>query len=162
MTATTTAESRRAHPTAQRAPLQVVPEGYRPPQARRRRARILTMSAVVIACVFVFGLAGIHVLLTEGQFRLGRLQAKANDAQAEYVRLRLEVAQLESPQRIVADAQERLGMISPSALTYLTPTSPATAVARPATPVHTTTTAKRKATPTQAWATTKPALTSHP
>jgi hypothetical protein len=122
----------------------------------------MTASAVLIACAGVFGLAGIHVLLTEGQFRLGHLQTKANDAQAEYVRLRLQVAQLESPQRIVADAQERLGMVSPSALTYLTPTSPATAVARPKTSAHTTTTIKRKTTATQAWATAKPALTSHP
>ena len=158
-----TAERRRAaHPSAQRAPLQVVPAGYRPPQARRRRARLITVSAIAIACVLVFGLAGIHVLLTEGQFRLAHLQTKANDAEAEYVRLRLEVAQLESPQRIVADAQERLGMISPSALTYLTPTSAVT-VARHATmPAHTTTTTKRKTIATLGWATAKPALASHP
>src|SRR5258708_23275076 len=101
-TTATTAESRRAtHPSAQRAPLQVVPAGYRPPQARRRRARLITAGAIAIACVLVFGLAGIHVLLTEGQVRLGHLQTQSHHAQAEYVRLRLQVAQLESPQRIV-------------------------------------------------------------
>jgi hypothetical protein len=178
MTATTVAESQRqprpqrALPTPQRAPLQVVPEGYRSPQARRRRARLMTASGVLVACVIVFGLAGIHVLLAEGQFRLGSLQTKATDAQTQYVRLRLQVAQLESPQRIVADAQERLGMVSPSALTYLTPTSPATVVAHPTTATRTATTTKRAAAttktthqsadPTQGWATAKPALASHP
>jgi hypothetical protein len=104
----------------------------------------------------------VHVLLTEGQFHLQRLQTKANDAQNEYVRLRLQVAQLESPQRIVADAQERLGMVSPSALTYLTPASPVAAPARPATAAHTPTSSKSRIPSTQGWAAAKPALASHP
>jgi cell division protein FtsL len=170
MTAPTVVDSRRAHPAARpvpvkapsKAPLKVVPDGYRPPRHRRRRARLLTATCVVLACGLLFALVGIHVLLTQGQFRLGRLQTQADDAQAQYVRLRLQVAELESPQRIVADAQERLGMISPSALTYLTPTNPTT----PTTAKHTTSTVPRtthKASDaTQGWAAAKPALASHP
>ncbi|HWW53368.1 MAG TPA: hypothetical protein VNY84_06350 [Acidimicrobiales bacterium] len=171
MTTTMPAE-RQAHPAGRgprvRPPLRVVPEGYRTPQARRRRARIVTVISVVAACGLLFGLAGIHVLLTEGQFRLQRLQTQANDAEAQYVRLRLQVAQLESPQRIVADAQERLGMVAPSALTYLTPpTAPAT-VSTPQTGAASPAAASARARadhptdPTQAWATAKPALASNP
>jgi cell division protein FtsL len=174
MTATTIPAERHAHPAGRglrsRPPLQVLPEGYRTPRARRRRARIVTAISVVAACGLLFGLAGIHVLLTEGQFRLQRLQTQADDAQAQYVRLRLQVAQLESPQRIVADAQERLGMVAPSALTYLTPPNPPATVPTPQTAAGSPITAAASAgartdhptDPTQGWATVKPALASHP
>jgi cell division protein FtsL len=172
--ATTSPAERRAHPAGRgprvRPPLRVVPAGYRTPQARRRRARIITGISVLAACGLLFGLAGIHVLLTEGQFRLQRLQTQADDAQAQYVRLRLEVAQLESPQRIVADAQERLGMVAPSALTYLTPPSPpATTPALPTSAASASTSGAsarprtdHAADPTQDWSTAKPALASNP
>ena len=40
-------------------------------------------------------------------------------AQAENQRLRLDVARLESPSRIVAEAQARLGMVPPAVVIYL-------------------------------------------
>ena len=163
------ADSRRLHPAAKpsapapRPTLRLVPK----PRPRRARRRLLAALGVVVAGTVLFGLAGIHVLLTEGQFRLGRLQGQADDAQAQYVRLRLQVAELESPQRIVAEAQERLGMITPSALTYLTPTTPATTSHPTNAAKHTTSTTTRarttsKTDATQAWAAAKPALASHP
>jgi hypothetical protein len=138
-------------------------------------------SGVLAACGLLFGLAGVHVLLAEGQFRLAHLQHKADDAQAGYVRLRLQVAQLESPERIVAEAQERLGMVAPTSLTYLTPAGPVTAAhAGPAAPSGATSGATlATATPaapatgptarahapadtTQGWAAAKPVLANHP
>jgi cell division protein FtsL len=117
--------------------------------------------AVVVAGAVLFGLAGVHVLLAEGQFRLQNLKHQADDAQARYVRLRLEVAQLESPQRIVAAAQQRLGMVPPSSLTYLTPTrTVATPIEGTAPP--TTAPAGRPPDTTRGWATAKPALASRP
>jgi cell division protein FtsL len=110
----------------------------------------------------LFGLAGVHVLLTEGQFRLERLQTQSDDAQAQYVRLRLEVAQLESPERIVAAAQERLGMVPPTALTYLTPTGPVSAPASSAPVTPPAPRSRPAADPTQGWASAKAALSSRP
>jgi cell division protein FtsL len=121
---------------------------------------------VLVGCAAVFGLVGVHVLLTQGQFRLARLQSRADDEEARYVRLRLEVAGLESPARIVAAAQERLGMVAPSSLTYLTPEAPISFVGAPTTrtasvpapapPSH------RAGEQTRRWAAVKPALASHP
>jgi cell division protein FtsL len=118
------------------------------------------VAGVLLACGIVFALAGVHVLLTQGQFRLERLQRQDADAQAQYVRLRLEVAQLESPGRIVAEAQERLGMVPPNAVTYLTPSGPVPAPH----PAASTGGAKTRKTPdtTQGWAAAKPALARRP
>jgi cell division protein FtsL len=159
--------------------LEVVPPRSRSPQTRRRRARLVAGAGVIVAFVAVFGLVGIHVLLAQGQFRLAHLQGQADDAQARYIRLRLEVAQLESPERIVAAAQERLGMVAPSSVTYLTPTG---ATAGPAGHPPEGPGVTRAGTPgadqragsgppagsdpptegTQQWAAVKPALSSRP
>lgn len=79
--------------------------------------------------VSLFGLVASHVMLTQGQFRLDVLRARAASEQSRYERLRLKVAELESPSRIVAAAQERLGMVPPPSVTYLSPTG---AVSAPA------------------------------
>ena len=41
-----------------------------------------------------------------------------------YDRLRLQVAELEAPERVVAAAQQRLGMVPAPGVTYLSPTGP--------------------------------------
>ena len=92
---------------------------------RVRRRRLLACSVAALAAACVLGLVISHVALAQGQFELEKLQAKAADEQARYERLRLQVAQLESPARVVAAAQERLGMVAPAGVTYLSPTGPA-------------------------------------
>jgi len=94
------------------------PSGVR----RQRRARLLAVVAIVVAAVCLFGVVVAHVVLTQNQFRLDQLQQQSAARQAEYDRLRLQVAELESPDRIVAEAQQRLGMVSPTGVTYLAPT----------------------------------------
>jgi cell division protein FtsL len=89
---------------------------------RRRRLLAFSVAAVSVACVL--GLVVSHVALAQGQFELEKLQGKAAEEQAHYERLRLQVAQLESPSRVVAAAQERLGMVPPPGVTYLSPTGP--------------------------------------
>ncbi|HVE45576.1 MAG TPA: hypothetical protein VNA57_02350 [Acidimicrobiales bacterium] len=107
-------------------PLRVV----RPAPSRRpRRARVVTVLVAVGVLLGLFGLVASHVMLTQGQFRLDGLRARAAIEQARYERLRLKVAELESPSRIVATAQERLGMVPPPSVTYLSPTG---AVSAPA------------------------------
>jgi cell division protein FtsL len=91
---------------------------------RRRRFRlaVATMSALAVASAF--GVVGMHVMLAQNQFVLDRLDTKAAEEQAQYEKLRLQVDQLESPQRIVAVAKDKLGMQQPGAVTYLTPSAP--------------------------------------
>lgn len=86
---------------------------------RRVPARLVFVATTLVVCAALFGLVAFHVLLTQGQFRLQRLEARTADEQAAYDRLRLQVAQLESPARIVAAAQERLGMVPPAGIKYL-------------------------------------------
>ena len=92
---------------------------------RARRRRLLVGSAAVVVVTCLLGLVASHVALAQGQFRLERLQQRAAEQQAHYERLRLQVAQLESPSRVVAAAQERLGMVPPPGVTYLSPTGAA-------------------------------------
>lgn len=103
-------------------PLRVVRPDERPAGARRRSVRLRVAFAVFVVVLGLFGLVASHVVLTQGQFRLQQLESKAAAEQARYERLRLQVAELESPQRIVAAAQERLGMVPPPGVRYLSPT----------------------------------------
>jgi cell division protein FtsL len=105
-----------------RPPLRVVGEEEpRRTVDRRRRARLLTGLTVFVVVGGLFGLVASHVVLTQGQFRLEQVEKKAADEQARFERLRLQVAQLESPERVVAAAQERLGMVPPPGVKYLSP-----------------------------------------
>ncbi len=82
-----------------------------------------------------FGLVYLHVVLAQRQFALDRLTTKVQTEQASYQKLRLQVAQLASPQHIISTAEGQLGMVQPGTVTYLTPTvtiggtPPATAAA---------------------------------
>ncbi len=89
---------------------------------RARRRHLLACSVVLVVVACLLGLVASHATLAQGQFRLEKLEQKAAEEQAQYERLRLQVAQLESPSRIVAAAQERLGMVPPPGVTYLSPT----------------------------------------
>lgn len=98
----------RALPRAGRAPSAVV----------RRRAAWAVVSLIAVVALAV---SACQVLIAQSQFELARLQADAATAEDRYDRLRLHVAELESPGRIMATAQERLGMVPPPGVTYLTP-----------------------------------------
>jgi cell division protein FtsL len=104
--------------------LQVVDRRVRARRRRRARARLAGTAGVIGLLVVVFALVGIHVLLAQNQFQLDRLNARAAKQAAQYDRLRLQVAQLASPERVVAAAVGRLGMEQPPGVTYLTPAAP--------------------------------------
>ena len=89
---------------------------------RARLVRQLVVAGALVAALCLFGVVVFHVLLTQNQFRLDKLQEQSLERQAEYDKLRLQVAELESPDRIVATAQQRLGMVAPPGVTYLAPT----------------------------------------
>ena len=71
---------------------------------RGRRAngrRLLVSAGIALLGVFCLGLVTFHVLIAENQFTLDRLTQTAATEQASYEKLRLQVAQLEAPARIV-------------------------------------------------------------
>ncbi|MDP1819293.1 MAG: hypothetical protein Q8K58_05290 [Acidimicrobiales bacterium] len=121
------------------------------PEERIRSRISPAMGAVLTALVFavLFAVAGAHTILVQGQVRLDGLDAQLSAEQARYQVLRKEVAEMESPERIVAAAEER-GMVTPEDLVYLlpptsdgAPQAPDLELTRPA---------------SDAWATVKPLL----
>ena len=141
----------RSTPALAPAPLRVVGRDERSQRARRHRARRLVVLLVLFFVVTLFGVAVSHVVLAQGQFRLERLERQAAEEQTRYERLRERVAALESPERVVAAAQERLGMVPPAGVTYLSPVG----VAGDHGPAPTKT---EEAAPPSSWSTVKPLL----
>ncbi len=76
-------------------------------------------SAVVFA-VF-FALVMFHTVLLQNQRRLDQLDTQVRGEQATYQQLRLQVAQLQSPERILEVATTKLGLVPSNGTTYLTP-----------------------------------------
>jgi cell division protein FtsL len=104
----------------------------KPTTPRRRRSgpvpdrqlRLALLTTAVLTVGTIFGAATFHVLLVQSQFRLDRLSDAAATEQQRYEHLRLEVARLSAPERIVATAAERLGMVAPPEVAYLPAPSP--------------------------------------
>jgi cell division protein FtsL len=86
-------------------------------QANRRR--LVFSLGIAGAAAVCLALVALHVLIAENQFRLDNLQQQAAAEQASYEKLRLQVAELEAPARIVSQAEGRLGMVQPASVTYL-------------------------------------------
>ena len=59
--------------------------------------------------------------MAQNQDRLDNLNRRLDKAQTRYEQLRYQVAELESPERVVAAAQDRLGMIEPAKVNYVAP-----------------------------------------
>lgn len=75
---------------------------------------------VVMVFTSLFGNAVIHSDLVSGQTRLDAIEEQRLAVATRNERLELEVAQLESPERLVNEAK-RLGLIEPDEITWLTP-----------------------------------------
>jgi cell division protein FtsL len=90
----------------------VPPRGQPVPRSRPRRARrvpFLLFSAAVVA-VTLFLLAGAQALVSQDAFRVSALSVRAQRIQVENDLLRLEVAELSTPERIAA-AGKRAGLV---------------------------------------------------
>ena len=99
--------------------LEVVPD---PSVLRRRRlTRLATAVAGLAACFALFGVVSVHVLLAQGQADVQRLQTQVQQQEDHQQQLKLDVAALEAPGRIVATAEHQLGMVPPHAVVTLTP-----------------------------------------
>ena len=114
---------------APRPPLRLVEVAPQP--GRRLLTRFVTVLAGLLAAGGLFAVVCLHVLLTQGQAELDGLRTRAEAESARNRRLRVQVAELESPSRIVSAARERLGMAPPATVAYLPPADPS----RPLPPV---------------------------
>jgi hypothetical protein len=121
--------------------------------------RAVVILAAVVATGCLFALAAFNAVLVSGQGRVDALQQRVTEVQSQYSANRLRVAELEAPSHIVEVAQERLGMVPPHGVTYLTPSEAmADEVGTPAGP-------ERSATANDSgtsWAAAKPYLGSRP
>ena len=93
----------------------------------RGRRQMVLGAVVALVVTIVFGLVYLHVMMAQRQFALDRLNTEVSHEQSQYQRLRLQVAELEAPSRIIATAEGKLGMIDPASVTYLTQSGPAPA-----------------------------------
>ncbi len=87
----------------------------------RHPLRLTTVAAVGLALVVLFGLVGFQALIVRHQSTLDDLDGRIAAATTTNQRLRLDVAELEAPERIRAVALLQLGMIEPEVVTYLEP-----------------------------------------
>ena len=100
------------------------------PQPRQRLiTRLVTGALVVAVFAGLFAIVALRVVLAQGQGEVDRLTESIEAQQAVQQDLRLAVAELEAPAQIVAAARQRLGMVTPSTVTYLAPPPPAAAPA---------------------------------
>jgi cell division protein FtsL len=98
--------------------------GPRQGPAPDRPLRLALLATAVLTVGTIFGAAIFHVLLIQSEFRLDHLNKEAAKQEARYEKLRLDVAQLSAPERIVATAQQRLGMVVPPQVAYLMAPAP--------------------------------------
>ena len=129
MTAATFAPRPRPQPRPRPAPPAAAPRPYlrlvEPGEARARRlTRLVTGTLLAVACAGLFAIVALRVLLAQGQVQVDRLEESIEAAQATQQDLRLTVTELEAPAQIVAAARQRLGMVTPVTVTYLTPPPP--------------------------------------
>jgi cell division protein FtsL len=98
--------------------------GPRQGPAPDRPLRLALLATALLTVGTIFGAAIFHVLLIQSEFRLDQLNKEAAREEARYEKLRLDVAQLSAPERIVATAQQRLGMVVPPQIAYLMAPAP--------------------------------------
>jgi cell division protein FtsL len=114
---------RRGHGPAKRPrpPLRVVRSPR--PAPSRRALGLLGAVATLLVFTSLLGLAALHAVLVQGQLQADRLADALQAEQQRAVELRLRVAELESPTRVLREAN-RLGMVVPIERGWLVPVQP--------------------------------------
>jgi len=90
------------------------------PRTRRRAGRAVLALALLVMFGALLMSAVVHTILVSGQQRLDRMDQRVERDQQRLARMRLKVALLSSPQRVVAAAQAE-GMVVPDRVIWLTP-----------------------------------------
>ena len=107
---------RPAEPTRGERPLEAVR-----PDPRRRSWQVGTLAGAVLF-VALFAIAGAQALIVQRQQHLDAVEERIQVAEQEAEDLRTELAELQSPERIIGEAVERLGMVErPASPLYLQP-----------------------------------------
>ena len=88
---------------------------------RRRSPAVPVLVGAGIVITALFALAVMHALLIGGQIQLDGMQRQVASESEEIRRLRLRVAELEAPDRVLEVARTRLGMVQPAEVGYLAP-----------------------------------------
>lgn len=91
----------------------------------RRTLRITTVALSLLAMLLLFGLVGFQALIVSNQSVIDDLDARLDELNRTNQRLRLEVAELEAPDRITSIALATLGMEWPERVQMLEPISAA-------------------------------------
>lgn len=106
-------------PTPSRRPVAVSTRRTAAPRPihRGRRVPFLLFSLVIVAATVV-GLVSAQALVAQDSFRIADLSAEAERLEATYGHLRLEVAELSAPDRIVAAAR-KAGLVLPEEVEIL-------------------------------------------
>jgi hypothetical protein len=116
----------------------------------------------VLAAGILFLVAGFNAMLVTGQSRIDSLQKQVQQAQAQYSASRLQVAELEAPEHIVQAARDKLGMVPPHDVKYLTPSEAMAAQIEHGQSSATTAPSTPKGGGGTSWAATKPYLGATP
>lgn len=87
----------------------------------RRTLRVTTVAISVLALLVLFGIVGFQALIVRNQGAIDSLDDRIEEATRANQRLRLAVAELESPERIREAAITALGMVEPDEVVYLEP-----------------------------------------
>jgi cell division protein FtsL len=100
----------------ERAPLVVVPR-----YVRRRRAGVAVALGLFAVFALMLGLVAFQAKIAQDQLNLDHADRDLQQAEATYSQLRLQVASLEAPDRVIAEAK-KLGLVrpAPTDMTYLT------------------------------------------
>ncbi len=107
-------------PLRRRSHLRVVEA--RPARVARRRITGLVLAlTTLVLFASLFGLAVFHTVLVQSQSKLDHMDEQIVDSRSRTEQLRLRVAELEAPERLVDVAVEDLGMVTPHDVVVLTP-----------------------------------------
>lgn len=120
-------ERRRRGP---RPPARRAASSRRPSPRRARRVPFLLFALVVVTAT-VLALASAQALVAQGSFRLAELSRQAEELQREQVRLRLKVARLSAPERVLRAAR-KAGLVLPQRVEIVAVRGPAAGAETPA------------------------------
>lgn len=87
----------------------------------KRSPAVPALVGVGMVIAALLGLAGMHAVLIGGQVRLDAMRSDVAAEDEAIRRLELRVAELESPDRVLDVARDRLGMVLPTEVGYLLP-----------------------------------------
>jgi len=101
--------------------LRLVPPRRLHPAVRRRRFAATVMFFATLTLLALLAVAVFQTMLVQQQRSIDRLHRAVAEEQARNEKLRFEAARLASPSRILGAAEERLGMVQPETMIFMTP-----------------------------------------